>query len=350
MRNERERLSGDGEISLFEIIHGIWRYKAWGMLVALPVFAGGLAYALLAKPVYEAQLFVQPPSMSEISQLNYGRGGDTGLAVVAVKDVYEAYLRSLQSAAVRNNFFRNVYLPSLSESERAQSRDVLYSEFGKILKVSLAAKDAPDRYVIAASVENPADAVKWVTEYADIAADRAKREILKSYKSELSLKADNLRQQIDGAKASAREERDDKIARLTESSAVAKSIGLVKPPLISGSLSSEMWAAIEGSLSYMRGSEALEAEIAILKSRTSDDPFIVDLRKEQEKLDFYRNLKIDPSVISVYQQDGGVELPDSPVKPKRLLILFFAALFALVLGSFSAALRAQWARLRNDRR
>ncbi|QYX47685.1 LPS O-antigen chain length determinant protein WzzB [Pseudomonas tussilaginis] len=344
MRNEPERRSGDDEIDLFELIEGVWRQKVWVLLVAAPIMAIGIAYAVLATPVYEAKLFVQPPSQNDIAQLNYGRGAETGLGTLAVKDVYDVYTKALLSEAVRNKFFRTVYLPTLNDEDRSGSRDALYSEFSKMLNVAQAAKDTPTRYVITANVESPQQAASWVTAYAEMAAERAKQEVLKSNRSEMLVKADNIEQQIAGSKASARKEREDLIAQLKEALVVAKSIGLEKPPLISGTLSIEVSAGMDGSLTYMRGSKALEAEIANLESRYSDDPFITGLRKKQELLTFYRNLKVDPSIIAVYQQDGVVEQPDKPIKPKKLIIVVLSAVAGLALGLVAALGRDVWVR------
>jgi chain length determinant protein (polysaccharide antigen chain regulator) len=264
--------------------------------------------------------------------------------VFTIKDVYEVYLRSLQSEAVRNNFFRTVYLPTLSEDERSGSRDALYNKFNDLLKVGVAAKESPSRFVIAASVENPQEAALWVATYAEMAASQAKREVLRGNKSEALVVADNLQQRIDGAVATARKQREDEIVRLKEALRVARSIGLKKPPIISGELSKEVSAGMGGALIYMRGSDALEAEIANLESRASDDPFVQGLRHQQEKQIFYRNLDIEPSVIAVYQQDGVVDQPDKPIKPRKTLIVLLSVFIGVGLGLVVALGRDLWVR------
>lgn len=341
MRNEPERRSDD-EIDLIELVQGVWRQRIWVAAIALPVIILGVAYAKLASPVYEAKLYVQPPSQNDIAQLNYGRGGDSGLSMLSIKDVYEVYLRSLQSEAVRNNFFRTVYLPTLSKEERAGSRDALYSQFNSLMRVGVAAKDSPSRFVITANVEDPQQAALWVATYAEMAAEQAKREVLRGNQSEALVKADNLQQELGSAQVTARKQREDEIIQLKEALRVARSIGLEKPPIISGEVS----AGMDGTLTYMRGSNALEAEIANLESRASDDPFIAGLRSKQEKLAFYRNLKIEPSVISVYQQDGVVDQPDKPIKPRKVLIVLLSAVIGVGLGLVVALGRDAWLRRR----
>jgi chain length determinant protein (polysaccharide antigen chain regulator) len=346
MRNERERLSGGDEIDLVELVQGVWRQKLWVALVAVPVIGLALAYVMLASPVYEAKIFIRPPSQNEIAQLNYGRGEGTGLAPLSAKDVYSVYLKALLSEAVRDKFFRNAFLPTLTENERGGSRDVLYAQFNGMLKVAQVSKDVPDRYSITASLEDPRLAATWVSNYAEMAADRAKEELLSGTRSDISIMADNLEQQVRASRASASNQRADQIAQLTEALRIAKSIGLEKPPIISDALYSEVSAGMGGALTYMRGSKALEAEIANIESRASNDPFIPGLRERQEKLNFLRNLKIDPSLVAMYQQDGAVSPPDRPVKPRKAIILLLAALAGIGGGVVTAVGRDLWLRRR----
>lgn len=112
------------------------------------------------------------------------------------------------------------------------------------------------------SQEDPRQAAIWVARYTGMAADIAKQEVLKSNQSEMQINADNLEQRISVSRASARKEREDEITRLKEAVVVADAIGLKRPPLVSGRRSSELYAVMEGCLSYMRGTDALEQEIA----------------------------------------------------------------------------------------
>ncbi|WP_313646001.1 Wzz/FepE/Etk N-terminal domain-containing protein [Pseudomonas sp.] len=348
MRNERERLSGSDEIDLVELVRGVWRQKIWVALVAVPVIAVGVAYVTLVSPVYEAKLYIQPPSQNDIAQLNYGRGDNTGLAPLSAKDVYSIYVKALQSEAVRDKFFRNAFLPTLTDEERDESRDSLYAKFNSMLKVAQANKDMPERFVLTANVEDPRRAATWVSSYAEMAADRAKNELLSGASSDISVMADNLEQQIRASRASASNQRTDQIAQLNEALRVAKSIGLEKPPIISNTLSSEVSAGMGGALTYMRGTKALEAEIANLESRPSNDPYIPGLREKQEKLNFMRNLRIDPALVAMYQQDGAVSQPDKPIKPRKVMIMAFAVFAGLALGVIAALGRDRWLRRRGN--
>ncbi|WP_327438524.1 LPS O-antigen chain length determinant protein WzzB [Pseudomonas donghuensis] len=332
MANERSSLNEQDEIDLIEVLK---RLKARWLLIVLSMavfFVVAVIYALLAKPVYEVKVFVQSPTHNDIANLNYGRGGDSNLDVLKVKDVYEVYLRHLQSESLRREFFQKVYLPTVKGDDRAGSQDALYERFNKMLLVAPASKDPASRYAITANISDPNEAAAWVVDYALQAGQRAKDEVLKNIKSDSTVKANNLEQQIDSIQESSRKEREDKIVQLQEALRVARSIGLEKPSVMTGKMSIEITSGLDGALAYMRGSKALEAEIANLQTRQSDDPFIGNLREQQERLAFYRSLDIDPSSVAVFRQDGVVEVPDQPIKPKKFLLVLMGLVVGFIAG------------------
>ncbi|MCO7506519.1 MULTISPECIES: LPS O-antigen chain length determinant protein WzzB [unclassified Pseudomonas] len=339
MINERERLTGNDEIDLIELVRGIWRQKVLVVGTAVALCLASVVYVLLATPIYEAKIFVLQPTQNDIAHLNYGRGGDTDLKRFTVKEIYEVYLRHLQSEALRRTFFQTVYLPTLSREAQQGSQDDLYRRFNKLLVVAPSGKDNPNRFSITANVSNPRQAVEWVTDYVRMAGERAKQEVLKNTKSEATVKANNLQQQVGRAQESARKLREDQIVQLNEALLIAKSIGLEKPPIISRNQAAEISADMEGPLTFMRGSNALEAEISNLQARKSDDPFIRGIRKQQTALAFYRAFSIDPEAVAVYRQDGVVELPDTPIKPDKSRVVMLGAVFGLILGVGLALLR-----------
>ncbi|MGE6821310.1 LPS O-antigen chain length determinant protein WzzB [Pseudomonas soli] len=332
MRNDRERLIERDEVELIELFESIWQHKLLVICTTLIVLGGAMAYALLATPVYEVKAVVLPPAKSEIAVLNEGRGGESGLDLYTSKDVYEVYLRSLQSESLRREFFREDYLSSLSEKDREASQDALYERFNKMLTVSRVGKDAADRFSVRAATDAPSLSVQWVERYIEMAAVRARRILIADAMSDAAVLAGSLEQSINQSLATARKQREDEIARLTEALKVARSIGLELPPIITGSVADEVSAGMKGELTYMRGTKALEAEIVNLTGRSSDDPFVANLRQWQESRDFYRNIRIESAAVGVYQKDGVVEQPDSPVQPRKALIMLGGLLAGMILG------------------
>lgn len=339
MVNDRERLIESDEIDLTELFKGLWKQKLLILLCAVIVFLGTAIYVWKATPVYEATFLIQPPTQNDVANFNFGRGGDSRLPELTVKDVYDVYRKHLQSESLRLEIFQTVYLPTLSDEQRSLPQSSLFAGFNRSLVVSLTSKDDPTRFTVTASVPDPKAAADWVTSYATKAGDWAKEEVLNNIKADATVKANNLQREIDREQASSRKEREDQIARLEEALVVAKSVGLENPPIIAGKLATEVSSGMDGPLAYMRGSKALEAEIKNLQKRQTDDPFIEKLRAKQESLLFYRTLDIDPNSVAVFREDGIVAVPDTPVKLRKLLFMALGLVFGFAIGISVAFVR-----------
>lgn len=324
--------TSNDEIDLFVLIKALWVQKWIVVGVTVLVSLAAIVYAYTAKPVYEAKIYMLPPTQNDIADFNYGRALNSDLPPYSVKDVYDVFARNLFSESLRQSFFDDVYLPSLPEDVRKGSHDRLYQGFAKQLIISARGKDSPDRYSIAVQSYKPSEAGNWVRAYVRNASAAAKNEMIKNVVREAQVRARNLDQQISGLRESASREREDRIKILSEALVIAKAIGLNKPIIISGKTPGELSMGVDGQTLYMRGSDALQAEIHSLESRDSDDPFIQNLRVLQVKYSFLKNLTLDPSSVSVYRQDGAVDDPDSPIKPDKLSILIKGIFLGVFLG------------------
>ena len=85
---------------------------------------------------------------------------------------------------------------------------------------------------------------------------------------------------------------------------------------------------------YYRGFRALNAEIAILKNRKSDDPFIIGLRDLQENLALLRSIKIEDEGLHAVSIDQAAYPPKNRIKPNRRLIVSLGTVVGLFLGIF----------------
>jgi chain length determinant protein (polysaccharide antigen chain regulator) len=319
------------EIDLIEVARSLWSQKAMIALIALAVTLAAAAYAFLSKPVYEAKLFLQPPTYNSIAEFNYGRTKEADLDPYSVADVYNIFIRRLQSESLRRAFFEDVYLPSLSEEQRQGSRELLYAALIADISVS-SVKGSSDRYAISARSDSAPLAVEWIVEYLKRADQIAKTEMIRNVTREAEVRARNIEQQIDTLRISGKEAQEDTVVQLREALRIAESIGLEDPPLISGSLSSEVSATMDGQLTYMRGAKALRAEIENLVARTSNDPFINNLRGLQIKAGFYHGLHVNAEDVALFRQDGDVEQPDRPIKPRKAIILILGFMLGVTLG------------------
>lgn len=331
MHVDSKKENGLDEFEFQQFVRALFRQKfvIIGFTVLGAVIA--LGYAFLVTPIYEVKTFVSPPTENDIANFNYGRMKESELKPYSVKYVYEIYTRRLQAESLRRDFFNKVYLPSLPEKERQASRDSLYSKFSQVLRVVPPLKETSDRYAVVVQTSNPEQAKEWATAYVTQAGEQAKSEMIKNVAIESEVRARNLEQQINLARENSRKAREDAIVKLTEALRIAESIGLEKPPAIT--VNQAVIAGGEaGQLTYMRGSKALKAEIENLQARKSDDPFTDRLRDLQDKYNYFKGMRTDSSLVAVYRQDGAVELPDSPIKPNKPLILVLGIISGLILG------------------
>jgi len=349
MRNDRIDARDAEEIDLVELAQGLWAQKWLILVITLIVTASAAAYAFLSKPIYEAKLFIIPPTQNGIAELNYGRGKSTELETYSIKHVYDVFARNLQGESLRQNFFNEIYLPSLDESRRKGALDRLYEQFSRELVIKGPGKDTPDRFSVTVQSGDPIKATEWVKAYVARASEAAESELIKNVTTEASVRARNLEQRIISLRETAQRIREDRIQQLREALKIAEAIGLTSPT-VNSSAAVDITVDTGNKMDYQRGSKALAAEVSTLEARASDDAFISDLRTLQMRYNFYRKLNIDSERIAVYRQDGSVEVPGSPIKPRKSLILVLGVLAGLLSGGFIALIRYVFKRNQEEQR
>ncbi|MNC38514.1 Tyrosine-protein kinase ptk [compost metagenome] len=142
-------------------------------------------------------------------------------------------------------------------------------------------------------------------------------------------------------RTAALKQREDRVARLKEALVVADEVGMEAPQVTPGRIASdgELSSFVDGSLMYMRGAKAIRAELQVLEARQSDDPFISKLRGLQSQLVFLKGIEVKPGNVSVFTLDSAAEVPETPVKPKKVLILTLGIVIGGMLGVFVALVR-----------
>jgi chain length determinant protein (polysaccharide antigen chain regulator) len=340
MQSNRLDTVHSGEIDLLEILKTLWQEKLLIVATTVVVLLAAAGYAFMSKPEYESKFYISPPTVNDIVNLNYGRMDTSGLKPYGVDDVYKVFLRNLQSESQFRTFFDQVYLPALSDQARQTPTPALYRRFAKRVTIAAAGKEELGRWSVTVQDPDEANTKIWVARYVELAADAAKKELVRNVTKEASVVGRNLGLQIDILRESGKRMRDDSISKLREALAVAKASGLQNSVVFAGSDKSELAGNMTDSFSYLRGSKALEAELKNLENRDSNDPFIPELRKLQTEYDFYKRLGGGVYDIAVYRQDGVVDQPLEPVKPKKLLVLILGLVAGVVFGSLLALLRS----------
>lgn len=332
----------DDEIDLRDLLAGLWAERLLILLVTLVIGGGAAAYAFLSSPVYEAKSSLLPPRQSDIASYNLGRR-TANLPLFKVADVYEIFTRNLTSDAVRRSFFRDVYLPSLPEEERKAPQDKLWKRFNEKTLTAHApdGEEHPEYFEVRVEYKNPELAAQWANLYVERAAEMARKDMQQNVLLEIGTRTQEIARQIDVLRESALKQREDRIARLKEALVVADEVGREAPQVTSGRTASDgdLSSFVDGSLMYMRGAKAIRSELQVLEARQSDDPFISELRGLQRQLIFLKGIEVKSDNVSVFTLDSAAEVPETPIKPQKALIIALGFVLGSMLGIFIALVR-----------
>lgn len=323
----------DDEIDLLELLRTLWAQRVAIVLITTVVFLCFTAYAFLAKPVYQATATVLPPQISDIAGYNVGRGQVAGFQPYTVNDVYQVFVRSLTSDAVRTEFFEKVVLPANDSVNSAE----LWKKFNDRLQV----KDLRSgKWRVTLGHEDPAASAEWLNGFVSMVGEMAKATIQADAAGELLVHIQGLEHRLEALRETAARRREDRVALLEEALAVAESAGLEE-------MQATMWQAFTGSDSftasnvplYLLGAKSIRAELDVLRKRQSDDPFIPELRSLQEHLLFLKGIDIEPDNVSVFSLDSPALVPETPVRPKKPLIMGIGLVLGGMFGVFFALAR-----------
>lgn len=329
------------EIDLVELVKQLWLQKWLIIGCTVIITALAAAYAFLSTPTYQATTGVMPPRLSDISGYNLGRS-EAKLTEFTVEDVYGVFKRNLLSGSLKRQFFDQTYLPSLSAEAAGAAKDTLWKRFNSDFTVQAPdAKNNPDYYVVTVEGEDPQAAAEWANYYVKMAAAKSAEVMKGNLLTEIGTKAQSLSRQIDALRVTAEKRRNDRIARLQEALTVAEAVGYDSPQVTPGKTSSDGDFAefMDGNLMYMRGAKAVKAELAVLEKRTNDDPFIVELRGIENQMDFLQKIDVNPDNVAVFTLDSPALVPETPIAPKKMLILVLGIILGGVIGLMVALVR-----------
>ena len=164
------------------------------------------------------------------------------------------------------------------------------------------------------------------------------REIVGKVKGDLLQNKITLEQAIVSKKAMAAQRRSDEITRLEESFRIAKALSIEDYSGASVVTNVNIKEGlVEPVSNYNFGSKALSARLSELKNRKTDEPYITGIRELQEQLVLIKKQLLavndDFKVVRIDQQ---AYRPDSPIKPKKRLIVALGGVLGLMLGIFAA--------------
>lgn len=329
----------DEEISLFELWRIIARRKAVILLTFLAALMLASAYIVLVDPVYRADAHLLPPQQQDIQELMIDYDGDQGAIKRYTPElVYQSFLENFKSRGLRREFFdsRMLLKHYVTGKTDANPDKIFDTRFEKNIQVQA---DSQDVVFVTASFSDsdPQLASKWLNQFVAFANERTVHQLSNNVNVVVQAEIERIRHQLSSKLKLAGQRRGDTIANLQEALQVAKALGIEQPvvPRVTGGKSAAEIAVNTANVPlYTRGTKALEAEISILKSRQSDESFVVGLRDLQEKLAYLEGLSIDPGKLSAVTLDSSAKIPYRAEKPRKALIVVLAVVLGIMIGVF----------------
>lgn len=335
------------EVSLVDV----WRIIARRKGVILVTFAAFLllavGYLFFAQPLYKATAYLLPPRLQDIQGLlvNYGGPQTLDTERYTPQFVYRAFLANLNSQGLRRDFFDSHDLVKHYASGRADgnvSGDRIYDmTFKTNLQVQGDSND-PLSVTVSLIDTDPELAAQWVNEIIDVASERTIGQLSDDVNAGIQAEIHKIRYQLASKLKLAEQRRRDTIIGLKEALRVAQTLGIEDTsafPKVANKAQAGLAVNTAQMPIYMRGTNALETEIAVLESRKSDEPFISGFRDLQERRAFLEGISIDLDTLSAVTVDAAATVPYKMVKPRWVLILLSAAVIGLVAGVFVAFLK-----------
>ncbi|WP_164880840.1 LPS O-antigen chain length determinant protein WzzB [Aestuariirhabdus litorea] len=326
-------MMGD-EIDLIELFNKIWQRKFWVVGITALISSLALVYLMVAKPVYEAEVYLMPPAAADIEGLNIETSAFKNQA--KIEDVYDQFLKNAQSRSLQLEYFReNGYAEFYGGADTSEQK--AFEQFKKSLAVNVPKKGEVVFTSIALQGPTPEQVQAGINGYLDQVVRVTQNALVEDLNGAIAQKVRLLEDSISSKRKLAETLRQDRIVQLREVLPVAKASGIVRPGVGNAEgVSNQNISILNNDLLFMRGTEALEAEIKVLTERVSDDPFISGLRSLQEAKENLLAVKLDASMIFPVSIDQPATLPEKPIKPKKLLILAASIVLGGMLGLFVA--------------
>jgi len=338
------------EINLLEIWQVIVEQKrvvfiTWMLCVGL-----GLAYVLLVTPVYKAEVFMLPPSQSDIQPLNISvlafpdrsdRSDRSDFLEYDSESVYRLFVQTLKSRAVRRNFYEENKVAEKLGLGSDSDPDIFFeNRFHQKLKIEQNVKKKGEEGFVTLSFEG--DDPVLVAGLANAFVTKVANTVTERLVSELDTRVASLRSgveaSIQGKKSLAKVRRDDQVVALQEAYRISQALSKEDQQVRLRALSGGVTVNTEEFPKFMLSPNALIAQVQVLKGRKDNDPFIEGLRDLEERLITLESVKISMENISVVSVDQKAWVAKGPVKPKKLLALLLANLSGLLLGIIVAIL------------
>lgn len=353
----------ENETNIFEFWNQIMARKAMVFVITAFFSVVSIISVLLLPRTWQAEIQFMPPQVKGVQGLNVQALNIQGVDEEIINrtqytpsSVYNSFLINYQSTSNKriffnqNNVIKNYKNELLKEGTTTNVRQTekVFKEFSQSLKLQLPKKQEKLSFVTATlDFSEPKASSDLLNLYAKMIENETLNSLVQEVISQLQQKQTNINEQILIKKRTAKQIRENRIALLNESIIAARILDLEdgKSQIItgigagsgSGSGSDSSSGGYNAQL-YFQGYKSLEAEKKVLEERKDDTPFIkglIGLEYQSAQISEQINrLSKNKKKFSVVRIDQKALTPDSPIKPKRKLIVIISTILGFILSLF----------------
>ena len=326
------------EISLIDLYLVLVKGKKILFATMIFVVLAAVAYLLLVTKVYQVTAMLLEPTADQLvltntNVVNPNIDVKQTKFLFEPKDIFEQYKVELKSNETWN-LFVEAHPDSFGKNKTPDSEIV--SEHNPL--VIATDKEYPGPHMLIEYDSDDKDqASDILTQYLGFARLQFVESLINQHKQKIEQKIANLEFNIKSSRAQAKIKREDEIARLENDYAIAKKLNIQENRMLAVQDKSSL-TVVTSNMDiprYMRGTRVLAAELDALKNRPSDDAFIEGLRDWQQEVSRLKQIQFAPKQFQPFTLDGAVNKPDSPIKPKKTLVLALSIVLGLFLGVFA---------------
>ena len=325
----------DDEIDLFELIETLWKEKLTIIGLTLLFAFGGVGYALLSTPSYEATASLLPPTQKDIAELTkadslaFSESTSTSTST----SVYSLFARVLNSNQLRMAFLSQPEINAIFNVEGATEQGV-WKSANDAVKVNVPTKGAVEKIDVIATHSDPVVAANLANSFVELALNKTREQLVSDFNEQLNQRIEAVEGQVASREATYVTNVENEVLKLKDALVIANQINQKSPIDIQQLIEASSTTMMVDELRrlYRLGSDALEAEIAMLNERKKDRKLVPGLTGLQQQLALLKSTSVDPERVIPAQIDLAAMIPEYPVKPKKTLIVALAVVLGGMLG------------------
>ena len=185
----------------------------------------------------------------------------------------------LNSQNLKQDFFVKHYLTHYHPNATALEKEQLFDRFTQQLRISLPRKDTEFETHISFELDDAERSAAWLNQYVEQALSVSRARLLNNLKVQRSEQIRVIESRLALLRNQAKTDNDNRLQRVEDALRIAQGINLEHP-----SNSGNLITSYSGETMYLRGAQALSAELDLLQRRENFDPYIAELPLLQRQL------------------------------------------------------------------